>query len=188
MLGLVVALLAFLVAPPPPAETEVDVVFKRTVSRVEAGRILISLAPEANVVESTFEPVSVGAAFQHVPTQDQLDALFESGAISVETTRLDAQLASFGIEVPADEMRQRMRDAVREAQMEMPPYVVRIQYPGWWDSGRVQDTVEMITGKRPGMASKTANVLRVRVASGEVDALRQRLEAHPEVVAVTTAG
>ena len=180
---LLAALLAVLPAGSPPAhDTEFVVTFTRALTVVDASRLLSDVAPGAEITSTTFEPLKLAVPARAVPTQAQVGALLRAGAITVGTLSHEAQLRAIGLE-PLEMFGDDL-SGVAEQSLLRAPYTIRIEFPGGWTSVRALDAAERILGARPNSVAKTANVMRLAVASGDAEAVRARLLQRPEVVSV----
>ena len=138
MLPIFLALLALVASPQP--ERHLDVTFVRSITSVDAHRLLREVAPEAEVVSDAFEPVTMNAGMAAPPSEAQMAALFEGGAVSVQTLRLDAQLAAFGVNVEPNS------HVARSAVVQ--PYTVIVEVPGFWTSDQARALFASALGLR----------------------------------------
>ena len=151
------------------------VTFNRATSLFDAERAVRQIDPSAET-DGTFEPVRVTRHMDSPLTTDQVEALYENGAISVELVARAAQLAASGVtlEPPAG----------LERVTEPPVYLLRVTYPSTMPSHVAAAHFEAAAGVPPGGVDVRANELRVRVSSR---AVASRLRTTPGVLAVRDA-
>ena len=166
-----------LFAPALRAQTsDLVVTFDRATPQIDAYQLVYQLDAEVEVYRegTQFEPVTVGASLNGPPDDAAVRALFESGALSVDITRLAAQLVAFGFSDDAD---------AYEAESLVPAYHVEVSFASWTSTAEVRRAVTAALGVEPGGVTKSENVLRLRVAAAAADALATALRAANGVVA-----
>ena len=174
------ALVALLLAPSLRAqEANVDVLFDRATSEMEAMRSVFLLAPGMISLRPSeeghqFPLLAVGRQLEAPPSTEVVNALFDSGAVAVRVMRPAAQhAAATGFDAERVEQR-----------YSFPPYVVTVEYPSTVTTEDASATFVTVLGGPPTLVSKGENLLRLSVPDESVAGLAEQLQAVSGVVAV----
>ena len=174
---LLCAIVVLVCAPSLRAQdATLEVLFDRSTSEAEAMTAVAGvLPPISRWVGDGFAPVVVNAQTDAPPSTDEMAALFASGAITVEVTRLAAQLAARGHEEAAE---------MREERLAGPRYLVRAEFASTMSTEGASGAVAQALGVASASVSKGENMLLVSVPSASLDGVANRVEALAGVVAV----
>lgn len=172
-LALLASAALVLALPARSQDVEIVVTFDRATSSAEALRLVHGAAPSLDA-RTAFEPVRVGAMLDLAPDPGLTRALFATGALSVEVTRVAAQMAAHGLPLDPDEA---------EAQG-LGGYTVLATYPSTLATGDAAALFEAATGLEPTTVEVRANELQGRVPSPSAQEVMDRLRSVPSVLAV----
>ena len=167
----------FLLAPALQAQTaDLVVTFDRATSHGDALSLVHQLAADVPVERegTQFEPVTTSAGLEAPPDAEAVRALFAAGAISVEVVRPAAQLASFGVPIDVE---------AYEADRSTPAYYAKVSFASSTPTPVARRIVTAALGVEAGGVTKSANVVRLRVAAGDANELATALRASEGVVA-----
>ncbi|MEM1117466.1 MAG: hypothetical protein AAF845_14790 [Bacteroidota bacterium] len=174
MLRYALASLAF-VASAAAQDATLVATFDRTTTYHEATQTLLGLNLDPVPGGVRFGPVRVGVGLDVPLSAEGMDALFASGAISVEVVRSAAQFAALA---------PRLAEAGLEEISLRPRYHVRITYPSDTPSGAAAERATRALGVAPSTIEKRANEVRVQVPRPEAATVASRLGDAPGVVGV----
>lgn len=175
-LALLASAALLLALPARSQDVEIVVTFDRATSSAEALRLVHGATPSLDA-RTAFDPVRVGATLDVLPEPELTGALFATGALSVEVTRVAAQMAAHGLPLDPDEAEARGLGG----------YTVLATYPSTLATGDATALFEAATGMEPTTVEARADELRDRAPSPSAQEVMDRLRSVPGVLAVRAA-
>ena len=165
----------FLASTAQAQETEVVVTFERHAAAMEARKTVRTAVPQAVVMDAEFTPLYMSTRLDASPPPQTLDALFETGALSVEVVSMAAQLAALSGTV---------REEIEALATSDPGYIVRAAYPGATPTATAADAFSSAVGAAPTSVEKSPNEVWIRVPESATETGADRLRTVEGVVAV----
>jgi hypothetical protein len=165
----------FLASTAQAQETEVVVTFERHAAAMEARKTVRTAVPQAVVMDAEFTPLYMSTRLDASPPPQTLDALFETGALSVEVVSMAAQLAALSGTV---------REEIEALATSDPGYIVRAAYPGATPTATAADAFSSAVGAAPTSVEKRPNEVWIRVPESATETVADRLRTVEGVVAV----